>query len=144
MTIQPEMEALSPPRGLNGTTTEPATLVSEVAVPDVAAPRPSRVSSRSITPDYRLRGLDLETAVLIEPPAPPRRRQHPALRRKRRRLLLQWLIVLVVVAVVGVLLRVAVARPYAVNTTAMVPTLQPDSSVLVVTSTLLTGAVQRG
>jgi signal peptidase I len=117
-----------------------------VAVPEVASPRraaPASASPRRITPDYRLRGLDLETAALIEPPAPLRRR-HPGLRRKRRRLLLQWVIVAAVIAGVAVVLRMAVMEPYTVSTTAMVPTLQPNTGVLVVTSTLLTGGVDRG
>jgi signal peptidase I len=140
MTIQPEIEALAGTNGLDVGSAETAMLAPEVVLPRRTGP----ASSRTITPDYRLRGLDLETAALIEPPAPPLRKRHPSVRRKRRRLLLQWLTALVVVAAAGVLLRVAAARPYAVNTTAMVPTLQPDSSVLVVTSKLLAGPPQRG
>jgi signal peptidase I len=139
--IEPEIDARPWPRnGTNGTLAKSAVLAPEVVLPRRTGP----ASSGSITPDHRLRGLDLETAALIEPPAPPRRKRHPSLRRKRRRLLLQWAIVLVVVAVVGVALRLAVVQPYAVSTTAMVPTLQPHTSVLVVTSTFFTGSVDHG
>src|SRR5215211_1805877 len=108
MTIEPEIQARPwPPHGTNGATAEAAVLA-----PDVAAPRRTGpASSSTTTPDYRLRGLDLETAAL---------------------------------AVVGVVLRLAVVQPYAVKTTAMVPTLHPDTSVLVMTSPLFTGSADRG
>jgi signal peptidase I len=147
VTIQPEID--SPPwarygtKGMNGT--KGTTAKGAVVAPEIAAPRRAGpATSGRITPDYRLRGLDFETAALIEPPAPPRRKQHASVRRKRRRLLLQWAIALVVVAVVAVLLRVAVVQPYTVDTTAMVPVLQPHTRVLVVTATFLTGSVHQG
>jgi signal peptidase I len=64
--------------------------------------------------------------------------------RRRRRLLIEWVIVLAVAAVVAVLLRAFVVQAFFVPSPSMVPTLQEGDRILVIKTSLLTGAVKRG
>lgn len=64
--------------------------------------------------------------------------------RRRRRLLIEWLVVLAVAALVAVLLRAFVVQAFYVPSPSMVPTLQVGDRILVVKTTLLTGAIGRG
>jgi signal peptidase I len=139
MTIQPEIE--EPPSRSNGQNPDVAVAGSEIAVlaRDTQTTARPRQSS-----DYRLRGLDLDAHALAEAPARPARKRHPSIRRRRRRLLIQWALVLAVTALAAVVLRATVIQPYSVNTTSMVPTLQPGTDILVVKWYLLTGSTKRG
>jgi signal peptidase I len=110
----------------NGTQTAPP--VTEV----VATVRNAPSVPRRVSTDYRLRGLNFDRAVTLEPPGRLANRAHPALRRRRRRLVVKWTVALIVVAALAAVLRLAVVQPYSVHTTAMVPTIQPDTGVLVV------------
>ncbi|HXQ60900.1 MAG TPA: signal peptidase I [Acidimicrobiales bacterium] len=71
----------------------------------------------------------------------PKDRRH---RRRRRQLLVRWALVLTAVTVVALLLRASVVAPFAVPSSAMVPTLQVGDRILVVKSTILAGSVERG
>lgn len=77
-------------------------------------------------------------------PAPPRGNARAGRRRRRRRLLVEWLVVLAVAAIVAVLLRAFVVQAFFVPSASMVPTLQVGDRILVVKTTLLTGAIGRG
>jgi signal peptidase I len=95
-------------------------------------------------PDYRLRGLDLEAHGLAEVQPRAVRKTHPSRRRRRRRLMFQWFVMLTLLAITALLLRAFVIRPYAVESTSMVPNIAPGTDVLVVRPTLLTGSVKLG
>ena len=96
------------------------------------------------TPDYRLRGLDLDAHAFADVPSRAVRRKHPSRARRRRRHLIQLVVVVGVVALVGVVLRTSVVEPFSVTSTSMMPTLRAGTDVLVVKSSFLTGAVERG
>jgi signal peptidase I len=138
MTIQPELE---PPR-TNGSKSG-----NDVAVLDVAT---ESTRARTTTPgprrkyDYRLRGLDLDAVGLAEAPAPTNRKRHPSIGRRRRRVFVQTVVVLAAVALVAVAARATLVRPYTVSSTSMVPTIQPNTDVMVATTRLFAGSVERG
>jgi signal peptidase I len=57
---------------------------------------------------------------------------------------MQLSVVLVVLALSALVVRLTVVQPFSVNTTAMVPTLQPGTDVLVVEQRFLTGGIDQG
>jgi signal peptidase I len=160
-TIEPvesaeETENLSPPDGAkNGTTNGTANGTSNgtlngahaaAAVVDVVTTRRTGVSAPGPRRkyDYRLRGLDLDAVELAEAPARPTRKCHPTVRRRRRRLFVQAAVVLAAMALVAVVARATIVKPYSVSSASMVPTLQPGTDVMVLTSRFLAGSVKRG
>lgn len=88
---------------------------------------------RKRTMDYRLRGLDLDAPALADRPD-ERPRLHRGLRRRRWRFAAKAAVTVAVGVGVAVALRGAVVQPYRVTSTSMMPTLRPDTAVLVVTS----------
>jgi signal peptidase I len=120
------------------------------AAPTVAAPvaAPRRAATAPPGPrrkhDYRLRGLDLDALEQADPPVGEQLRGPSSGRLRLRRLLLQTVVVAAVLTLVAGVLRVAVVRPYSVQSTSMVPTIWPETDVLVATSSLLSGSVKRG
>lgn len=139
MTIkEPQEEALL---------TDEATFApAKVAPPSTGSQPPpgSGAPRRAPKPDYRLRGLDLDADAFVE--ATPRqvRKRHPTRLRRRRRLVLQWTVVLLLLAATAGFLRLSVIQPYAVRSTAMVPTLKPGTNVLVLRPTALRGSLKTG
>ena len=124
----------------NGAVTDPGLPAAPEVAPGTGATRPG--SRRA--PDYRLRGLDLDAHAFADVPSRAVRRKHPSRARRRRRHLIQFVVVLAVIALVAVLLRASVVEPFSVTSTSMVPTLRAGTDVLVVKSSFLTGAVNRG
>lgn len=108
---------------------------------DTGTRAPARRRKR--TTDYRLRGLDLDAPALADRPE-ERPRSHAGLRRRRRQLVMKTLVVGAVVVGVAAGLRGAVVRPYKVTTTSMVPTLEPDTDILVLTLDWLRGDIKAG
>jgi signal peptidase I len=106
------------------------------AAPPTASPPKRRT-------DYRLRGLDLGAQRQAEAPVRTKRKDLPRIGR-RRRLLFRGIIVLAVAVLAGVLIRVTLVQPYAVHSTAMIPTLEPGDRLLVVKSTALAGSIGTG
>ncbi len=105
-----------------------------------AAPVTTTGSKRGT--DYRLRGLDLEAQRKSQPPILPARKDEPR-RRHRRRVLIGWVIVVAVATIVAVVLRLTVAEPFTVPSSAMAPTLQAGDRILVVKSHLA-GPIETG
>ncbi len=139
MTIkEPQEEALL--------TEEAAFAPAKLAPPSTSSQRPAGTDAprRAPKPDYRLRGLDLDADAFVE--ATPRqvRKRHPTRLRRRRRLVLQWTVVLLLLAATAGFLRLSVLQPYAVRSTAMVPTLKPGTNVLVLRPTSLRGSLKTG
>jgi signal peptidase I len=99
---------------------------------------------RTPSPDYRLRGLDLQAQGVLEPRARRARNRHESHRRHRRRRLVQATIVVVVGALVAVLLQGSVVQSYTVSSSSMVPTLNKGTGILVMKPQFLTGAVEVG
>jgi len=94
--------------------------------------------------DYRLRGLDVGGHSAPLPPARQTPLRNRVGRRSRRRLAMKWAVVVVVATVAAVVVRIYVALPYSVPSTAMLPTLQAGDRILVVKSRLLAGPIERG
>jgi signal peptidase I len=93
--------------------------------------------------DYRLRGLDFGAQSKSQPPILPARKDEPR-RRHRRHVLIGWIVVLAVAAAVAVVLRLTVAEPFTVPSSAMAPTLRSGDRILVVTSRLVAGPIETG
>jgi signal peptidase I len=105
---------------------------------------PPRATRSGRSPDYRLRGIDLDAPAFSEAPEQTVRKGHPSYRRRRRRRVIQSLIALAVVALVAVLLRASVVEPFSVSSSAMAPTLRAGTEVLVLKSSLLRGSIGTG
>lgn len=140
MTIRETEETSLVPGASDLEISDPGREAEQVVLRRRAGDAPARARKS----DYRLRGLDLEARALVEVRPRLVRKGHPSRRRRRRRLVLQWSIVLMFLAATAVLLRTSVVRPYAVRSTAMVPTLKPGTNVLVLRPKLLTGPVKVG
>ncbi len=136
----------------------PSATVTEIVVTDPINSSPSDLAPAAESPvgreifphrsrpvlDYRLRGLDVGGHSA---PPPPDRQSAPRNRlgrRSRRRLAMKWAVVLVTATLVAVLLRIYVALPYSVPSTAMLPTFQAGDRILVVKARLLAGPIKRG
>jgi signal peptidase I len=94
-------------------------------------------------PDYRMRGLDLGgDTVAVASPSGTTTDLPVGRRRRRRRLVAMWLSTLLVAGMVAFILRAYIAEPFAVRSSAMVPTLQAGDRILVLKA--FTGPVTRG
>jgi len=106
------------------------------------APPATLRPKRKVRFDYRLRGLDLQAPVFAEAASRATPRRH---RRSRlRRIVLWWLAAFAVAGGVAVGIRTAVLTPFTMPSNAMTPTLHAGDRIVVVTSSLLRGPIQRG
>ena len=92
--------------------------------------------------DYRLRGLDfgLQPQEAVLPRTRPRLPRH----RRRRLRILKWFLALALIAVVALAVRSSAVEPFAVPSSAMVPTLQLGDRILVAKSSFLAGPIAQG
>src|SRR5580692_3706648 len=125
--------------------TAPISSPSDLAQDEETSTRRQVFSHRSRPVlDYRLRGLDVGGHSAPLPPARQTPLRNRVGRRSRRRLAMKWAVVVVVATVAAVVVRIYVALPYSVPSTAMLPTLQAGDRILVVKSRLLAGPIERG